>query len=99
MLSAGAAKENFQTILLHAFQAGASGFLAGRAIWQESFSAYPDWQEIIDGLSSDGFSYLKQISELADKKAMSWTSHQCYGDGGAALSPKDFSFMEYYDSI
>ena len=41
MLSAGAEKENFKNILLHAFQAGASGFLAGRAIWQDSFSAYP----------------------------------------------------------
>jgi tagatose 1,6-diphosphate aldolase len=84
---------------LYAFQAGASGFLAGRAIWQASFSAYPDWQKIIDGLSSDGFSYLQKISELADKKAMRWTSHKCYGDRGAALSPQDFSFTENYDSI
>jgi tagatose 1,6-diphosphate aldolase len=99
MLSAGAGKENFQNVLLHAFQAGASGFLAGRAIWQDSFSAYPDWQKIIDGLSSDGFQYLQQISKLADKKAMSWTLHQCYGDGGAALSPQDFSFTQNYDSI
>ncbi len=45
MLSAGAEKENFQNILLHAFQAGASGFLAGRAIWQASFLAYPNWQK------------------------------------------------------
>ena len=99
MLSAGAEKESFQNILLHAFQAGASGFLAGRAIWQDSFSAYPNWQKVIDGLSSDGFSYLQQIAKIADKKALPWTSHQCYGARGAALHPQDSSFKQHYDPI
>ena len=99
MLSAGAEKESFQNILLHAFQAGASGFLAGRAIWQDSFSAYPNWKKVIDGLSSDGFSYLQQITKIADKKALPWTSHQCYGAIGAALHPQDSSFKQHYDPI
>ncbi len=99
MLSAGAEKESFQNILLHAFQAGASGFLAGRAIWHDSFSAYPNWKKVIDGLSSDGFSYLQQITKIADKKALPWTSHQCYGARGAALQPHDSSFKQHYDPI
>ncbi len=99
MLSAGAEKENFQTILLHAFQAGASGFLAGRAIWQASFSAYPNWQKITHGLSSDGYSYLQKISKIADKNALPWMSHRCYGPQGATLSPRDFSFKQNYNAI
>jgi len=99
MLSAGAKKESFQNILLHAFQAGASGFLAGRAIWQDSFSAYPNWKKVIDGLSSDGFSYLQKITKIADKKALPWTSHQCYGARGATLHPQDSSFKQHYDPI
>ena len=99
MLSAGAEKENFQNILLHAFQAGASGFLAGRAIWQTSFLAYPNWQKITHGLSSDGYSYLQKISKIADKKALPWMSHQCFGHQGATLSPRDFSFKQNYDAI
>lgn len=99
MLSAGAEKENFQNILLHAFQAGASGFLAGRAIWQASFSAYPNWQKITHGLSSEGYSYLQKISKIADKKASPWMSHRCYGQQGAALSPRDFSFKQNYNAI
>jgi tagatose 1,6-diphosphate aldolase len=98
MLSAGVGKEPFQKILSHAFQAGASGFLAGRAIWQEAFSAYPDWQKIIHGLSSDGLPYLKEISKIADEKAMPWMSHQCYGKGGAAFNPRDVSFRKNYGS-
>lgn len=43
MLSAGAGKEAFRRILTHAFRAGASGYLAGRAIWLEAFSHFPDW--------------------------------------------------------
>ena len=99
MLSAGVGKDSFQNILSHAFQAGASGFLAGRAIWQDSFSAYPDWQKIIQSLSSDGLLYLQEISKIADKKATPWMSHPCYGEGGATFSPQDASFRQNYGSL
>ncbi|MEM9794665.1 MAG: tagatose 1,6-diphosphate aldolase, partial [Pseudomonadota bacterium] len=39
MLSAGAGKPEFKAILEHAYRAGASGYLAGRAIWLEAFGA------------------------------------------------------------
>ena len=43
MLSAGASAENFRKVLQYAYRAGASGFLAGRAIWWESFvQNFPD---------------------------------------------------------
>ena len=99
MLSAGADKDSFKDILSYAFKAGASGFLAGRAIWQESFLVYPDWEKIIDGLSSDGLAYLKKISTIADKEALPWTSHQCYGKTGATLRPQNSSFRKNYDCL
>jgi tagatose 1,6-diphosphate aldolase len=43
MLSAGAAMEPFRRVLTYAFRAGASGYLAGRAIWWPAFrDRYPD---------------------------------------------------------
>ena len=56
MLSAGAGKAEFRNVLKHAFKAGASGFLAGRAIWLDAFNHYPDWDAIerdLRGESSD----------------------------------------------
>ena len=53
MLSAGAGKPEFRKVLDHAFAAGASGFLAGRAIWLDAFRAYPDWAAIRTGLEGD----------------------------------------------
>ena len=40
MLSAGAGKAEFRNILSHAYRAGASGYLAGRAIWLEPFGSF-----------------------------------------------------------
>ena len=99
MLSAGADKNSFRNILLHAFKAGASGFLAGRAIWQDAFLAYPNWQQIVDGLTSDGLPYLKEISRIADEAALPWAAHYCYGEKGAVLSPNDATFRQNYASM
>ena len=42
MLSAGAGKDDFRRILTFAYRAGASGYLAGRAIWWDAFQSFPD---------------------------------------------------------
>ena len=92
MLSAGAGKSDFRNILQHAFKAGASGFLAGRAIWLDAFGHYPDWDKMEAALLSEGVDYMKDISALADAEAADWASHPCYGEGGARFSPADASF-------
>lgn len=96
MLSAGAGKDAFRNILVHAFAAGASGFLAGRAIWLDAFSHYPDWAAIRKGLEGPAADYMADISALADEKAQSWPAHSCYGDGGARFAPADASFRHVY---
>jgi tagatose 1,6-diphosphate aldolase len=96
MLSAGAGKSDFRNILDHAFKAGASGFLAGRAIWLDAFKHYPDWSAIRRDLEGEASDYLKQISDLANDKAQDWRTHECYGSAGAEFYPADASFRHAY---
>lgn len=99
MLSAGAGKAEFRNVLEHAFKAGASGFLAGRAIWLDAFNAYPDWDAVRAGLEGDAVDYMKDISALADAQAANWAQHSCYGDGGARLAVEGASFRNSYADI
>jgi len=98
MLSAGAGKADFRNILKHAFTAGASGFLAGRAIWLDAFNHYPDWQAIRLDLEGEASTYMAEISALAESKAQSWFDHKCYGQSGARFLPADASFRHTYDA-
>ncbi|MFY0619561.1 tagatose 1,6-diphosphate aldolase [Shimia sp.] len=99
MLSAGAGKTEFRNVLGHAFKAGASGFLAGRAIWLDAFNAYPDWEAIRAGLEGDAVDYMKDISALADAQAANWATHACYGENGARLTADDETFRANYADI
>jgi tagatose 1,6-diphosphate aldolase len=96
MLSAGAGKPEFKQVLDHAFAAGASGFLAGRAIWLDAFKSYPDWTAIRRDLLGAAADYMADISTLADAHAADWSKHSCFGSDGAAFSPKDASFRHVY---
>ncbi len=99
MLSAGAGKPEFRTVLEHAFAAGASGFLAGRAIWLDAFRAYPDWDAIRAGLEGGAADYMAEICRLADAHAAGWAAHPCYGPDGARFTPADASFRRGYDDF
>lgn len=99
MLSAGAGKSEFRNVLEHAFKAGASGFLAGRAIWLDAFSAYPNWEQIRQDLEGGSAEYMSDISGLADRQALDWTQHACFGRDGARFSPADAGFRHGYDSM
>ena len=96
MLSAGAGKPEFRKVLEHAYAAGASGFLAGRAIWLDAFQAYPDWAAIEAGLRGEGRAYMDALNALTDAKALPWSDHPVYGGAGARFSPPDASFRHAY---
>ncbi|MEM7567852.1 MAG: tagatose-bisphosphate aldolase, partial [Pseudomonadota bacterium] len=89
MLSAGAGMKAFRNVLTHAYQAGASGYLAGRAIWLEAFQAFPDWDAIRNGLQRDAIPYMRELNGLTDVHATPWTAHERHADldlpGGAAF--------------
>ncbi len=97
MLSAGAGKPEFKAVLDHAFKAGASGFLAGRAIWLDAFNHYPDWDAIDRDLKGESADYMAEISALADANAHDWRAHPAY-EHGATFSPADASFRHGYTS-
>lgn len=80
MLSAGAGKEEFRRILTHAYRAGASGYLAGRAIWLDAFKNFPDWQAIREALQIGAVPYMQELNALTDSQALPWYEHECIGE-------------------
>jgi len=98
MLSAGAGKPEFKAVLDHAYKAGASGYLAGRAIWLDAFGAYPDWAAIEKGLRGEGRAYMDELNKLTDAAATPWHTHPCWG-GEAGFTPADASFRHAYEDI
>lgn len=81
VLSAGATDEQFRRVLEYACGAGASGYLAGRAIWWDALGRYPDFDAVGAGLRTDGVSRMRVLNELVVAKARPWHQHPCYGDG------------------
>ena len=96
MLSAGATQDAFRRVLHFAFQAGASGFLAGRAIWWDAFQAFPDWEEFRSQLQTNGVPYMEGISSMASAGARPWHEHPAYGPGGPVLASKGPNFRSDY---
>ncbi len=99
MLSAGAAQDDFERILTYAYRAGASGFLAGRAIWWPALQAFPDLDEARRELRRDGAPYLRDIGALTDRSAKPFTEHASYGDEGPTLAGDPFDFRATYPSF
>jgi tagatose 1,6-diphosphate aldolase len=95
MLSAGAAMAEFKTVMEYAYSAGASGYLAGRAIWAEPFKAFPDWQAIRAGLRGQSRPYMAELNAMTDAHATPWFDHPLYG-GKAGVAHADASFRHHY---
>ena len=99
MLSAGAGKEAFARILTYAYRAGASGFLAGRAIWWDEAQPYPDIDAARSALRSESVPYMRKINALTDDLALPFAEHRGYGPQGPELSDRDASFRSNYGGI
>jgi tagatose 1,6-diphosphate aldolase len=98
MLSAGAGMSEFKNILACAYEAGASGYLAGRAIWAEPFKAFPDWEAIRSGLRSRSVPYMRELNALTDKAAMPWFEHPVYG-GTLGVPAREGAFRHHYEGF
>ena len=99
MLSAGAGKTTFKKVLELAFKAGSSGFLAGRAIWLDAFSNYPDWDKIKHKLATSSKNYLSEIGSMAEKNSLPWKNHKCYSNRGNKFPFRNHKFRELYREI
>ena len=86
MLSAGATQDAFRTVLTYAYRAGASGFLAGRAIWWDAVQRFPDVEACRAALRADGRPYLQELIAKTALEARPWTEHP--GVGAEPLIPE-----------
>lgn len=75
MLSAGANMAQFERVLHYAYGAGASGYLAGRAIWLEAASAFPDLDRMRAALEGDSVAYMERINALTHRLGRPWFEH------------------------
>jgi tagatose 1,6-diphosphate aldolase len=96
MLSAGAGMEQFRRVLHYAYAAGASGYLAGRAIWLKAFQHFPDWAAIEASLRAEAVPYVRELNALTDAAARPWYRHPCYGEAGPRVLPADATFRHVY---
>jgi len=95
MLSAGAGMEPFRRVLTYAFRAGASGFLAGRAIWWDAFQAFPDMARFEAELGQGGVAYLNRINALLREHGTPWTQRPAFADG-LEITPGGADFVRDY---
>ncbi len=99
MLSAGAGKAAFRNILSHAYRAGASGYLAGRAIWLDAFGHFPDWERMRADLAGEAVAYMRDLNALTDAEATPWHAHDVFGRQGLAFEPADARFRHGYGEM
>ena len=96
MLSAGAGMDEFRRVLTHAYAAGASGYLAGRAIWQAAFQHYPEWDSIRSELQSAGVPYMRDLNALTDKAALPWHEHRSFAGDALDIASSGADFRTAY---
>jgi len=95
MLSAGAAMEPFRRILTYGFRAGASGYLAGRAIWWPAAMEYPDWDRFRARLRAEGVPYVGLVQTLLERHGRPWMSKPAFS-GGVTLADGGPGFLGAY---
>jgi len=79
ILSAGVEIEEFLVQVDLATEAGASGFLCGRAIWKDSIPLYPDVSKMEQWLRTQGIYNFVRANAHA-QRALPWTCHRKFGD-------------------
>jgi tagatose 1,6-diphosphate aldolase len=78
ILSAGVDIEEFLIQVQLATEAGASGFLCGRAIWKDALSVYPDKAKMEEWLCSQGVYNFIRANAYAER-ALPWFCHRRFG--------------------
>ncbi len=78
LLSAGVGPREFALNVELAVDAGASGVLAGRAVWYDALAAYPDLDAVKARLRDRSVPYLKQLAGIVER-ALPWHRHRRYG--------------------
>lgn len=85
VLSAGVGPRAFEFVVDRAVAAGASGFLAGRALWLDALDAWPDRAGVERQLRERSVPLLRRLGARVDE-ALPWTAHRRYAPDGPRLS-------------
>jgi tagatose 1,6-diphosphate aldolase len=93
ILSAGVDFEMFYRQVEIACQAGASGFLGGRAIWQEAMNI-TDTRQRVRFLKTVGVDRLKKLVEVTNKYAVPW--YKKYGLTAGELAEVSEAWYQSY---
>jgi tagatose 1,6-diphosphate aldolase len=80
LLSAGTNFERFRKEVEIACQTGASGFMAGRALWQEA-TQFSSKEERLNFFKRRTISRLKELTQVAEEWATPWYVKMGYKDG------------------
>lgn len=100
VLSAGASEQSFIEVVKLACNAGASGYLAGRAIWWDAcVRGFPALDAVADRLASNSVPYMRELSNVTDSLALPFLSHPSYGPGGLELPPASAEFRRGYRGV
>lgn len=79
MLSAGASMADFERVMHYAYKAGASGYLAGRAIWLRAARHFPDLAAMEAELAAEAVPYVRRLNRLTEEIATPWFDHRSFG--------------------
>lgn len=94
VLSAGADPAAFHRVVSYACRAGASGFLAGRAIWWDALQHFPDVDRFVSELRTSAVPYLESLTALVHREATPWHLHPRFA--GANLAPVEPGWYRTY---
>ena len=72
LLSGGCDRPTFRRSLRAACAAGASGYLAGRSIWWDAVSRYPNLDLVESELTTDALPFMAELHDLVTELAPSW---------------------------
>jgi tagatose 1,6-diphosphate aldolase len=95
LLSAGAGPEDFLKKLVYAYRAGASGYLAGRAIWAQAFDKFPDMGAMESELVNRAVPFMHRVNELTENMASPWQQHSAF-QGEVVMQPNGPDFAKLY---
>lgn len=99
ILSAGVGINEFVENVKLATEAGASGFLGGRAIWQDCVRFYPDIEAMEEWLATSGVNNFKRLYE-ASKNAIPWFEHRKFqGFPNIQLAYKGREWYKQYKGL
>ncbi len=96
LLSGGADRPDFLRALEYAYAAGASGYLAGRSIWWDAATEFPDWAQVRDRLRDDAAGFMRTVNELTEAQATPWTARARPVDDDLQPGPE---FCRSYERI